>query len=119
MPNRYHQIQLAAARPGMTLSDAVLDTKGNVLLPKGTQLSEAMLASLLRHQIDTVVIAGIEVSAEEDTALRNQCVARLDFLFRQPGKVELAAEITSAQQDSAATATLHRYILNFRSSMPS
>lgn len=93
----------------MTLSDAVLDTKGNILLPRGTQLTDAILASLLRHQIATVVIAGTEVSAEEDSAERDRRVARLEHLFRTPAS---AAPVLS----DSATPTLHRYILQFRSS---
>ena len=110
MPTRYLQLPLASAQTGMTLSDAVLDTKGNILLPKGTVLTEAMLASLLRHQIDTVVIAGGEVSPEQDSAERDVQIARLTYLFRQPGNVGL----TTPRSD--ATVALQQTILNFRSS---
>lgn len=117
MPNRYQQIPLAAAMPGMTLSDAVLDTKGNVLLPKGTQLNDVMLTSLLRHQIATVVIAGGEVSAEVDNAERDQRIARVDHLFRLPASVTSDSSTSGepASPPSLATGTLHGYIRNFRS----
>ena len=113
MPNRHQQIPLAAAASGMTLSDAVLDTKGNVLLPKGTLLTDGMLASLLRHQIATVVVIGGEVSAEEDSAERERRVARLEYLFR--------ASDSTAPGLPASTATndLHQHILRFRSSASS
>ena len=117
MPNRYQQIPLATAKPGMTLSDAVLDTKGNILLPKGTQLNETMLASLLRHQIATVVIAGGEVSAEVDNTERQERMARVDHLFRPPASVtpQSPGSIESDLPPSVATAALHGYIRNFRS----
>lgn len=111
MPNRYHHILLSAAKPGMILSDAVLDTKGNVLLPKGTLLNDGMLASLLRHQIATVVIAGGEVSTEVERTERAEHSARVDHLFRQPGSTNLLAPPCSA-----ASNLLHQYILHFRSS---
>ena len=109
MPTRYLQLPLASAKSGMTLSDAVLDTKGNILLPKGAVLTDATLASLLRHQIDTLVIAGSEVSPEQETAERGAQIARLNYLFRQPGSVG------PATPRSDATATLQQTIVNFRS----
>ena len=94
----------------MTLSDAVLDTKGNILLPQGTQLNDAMLASLLRHQIATVVVNGGEVSAEEIDAERDHRIARVAYLFRPAGRE------TAALPDSVATDALHQYVLRYRSS---
>ena len=76
-------------------------------------LTEAILASLLRHQIDTLAVASGEVSAEEDSAERDARIARLNFLFRQPGGV------ASATTRSEATDTLQQTIMNFRTSNPS
>jgi len=39
MAARYKQIRLEEAQPGMVLSDDLLDTKGNVLLPQGAVLN--------------------------------------------------------------------------------
>ena len=109
MTNRYHQLPLGSASPGMTLSDPVLDTKGNILLPKGTQLTAAMLASLQRHQIDTVAIADSHVSAEEDSAERDRRMIRVAHLFRQPGSLE-----TTPQPRSSASDVLRQFVLNYR-----
>ena len=92
----------------MILSDDVLDTKGNVLLPKGVVLTEQILASLQRHQIDTIAITGTAILEVE----RDLQLARVQWLFRQPG----AAPITgySAAPMASANDMLRQYIINFR-----
>lgn len=97
----------------MILSDAVLDDKGNILLPKGIELTSALLASLARHQIDTVAIAEGGLSAEEASAQDHRRTARITYLFRQPGGLEAAP-----QSRSDADLLLHQFILHYRSSDP-
>jgi hypothetical protein len=98
--------------PGMTLSDPVLDTKGNILLPGGAVLTSALLASLQRHQIDTIAIAAAAVSQVDADAERDRQIARVERLFRTPGTVTSAAGAVPALE---STELLHRYILKFRS----
>ena len=124
MPNRYTQLPLNKATEGMILSDAVLDTKGNVLLPGGTVLTAALLASLERHQIDMVAIAGPGWSPADSQADRERHIARLAHLFRVPGSVtsDLPANsgaLPEAQAPGSTTYVLHQYILAFRSGQAS
>jgi hypothetical protein len=96
----------------MTLSDPVLDTKGNILLPGGAVLTTALLASLQRHQIDTIAIAAAPVSQVDADAERDRQIARVERLFRKPGTVSGGADAAPPPESSEV---LHRYILNFRS----
>ena len=109
---RHIQIVLANATPGMTLSDPVLDTKGNILLPDGVVLTEAMLQSLKRHQIDSIAVALEALSQVDADAERDRQIARVERLFRPPGASSAAD--TAAVPMPSATDLLHRYILNFR-----
>lgn len=79
--NAAHQlVSLDKATPGMTLSDAVLDQQGKVLLPEGTVLTESTIASLGRHDIATLAIT---VSGAVDTVIDAAAItARLEHLFR-------------------------------------
>ncbi len=120
MPTRHIQIALTDALPGMLLSDPVTDTRGNVLLPGGTVLTEALLSSLQRHQIDFIAIATDAISAVDADAERDRQIARVEWLFRQPGAVANAATGAAEADPAGSTATglLHQYMLNFRSGMP-
>lgn len=63
-------LPLAQARAGMVLWNELRDAQGGLLLPRGTVLTPAMLASLKRHGIDT-----LQVEAPHG--------ARIDYLFRK------------------------------------
>ncbi|MES2832846.1 MAG: hypothetical protein V4695_12745 [Pseudomonadota bacterium] len=121
MSKRHTQIILADARAGMTLSDPILDTKGNLLLPEGTLLTGAILESLRRHQIDTLAVAGAEISDAEENAERQNRLARVEKLFRQPGTAANTASDTTrgvalqtAATEAQATEILYQYIRDFR-----
>ena len=105
MPNRPNQIPLSAATTGMTLSDPVLDTKGNVLLPQGTVLTTALVQSLARHQIDSIAITAEAPSQAEMDVQRDRQIARVERLFRMTGSAGAGP----------ATEILHRLVLQFRS----
>jgi hypothetical protein len=80
MSDDHELVPVTRALPGMVLSDELLDSHGLVLLAKGTVLSEAIIVSLGRHQIDMVPVARVEAHRAPDT----QAVqARLDFVFRR------------------------------------
>jgi hypothetical protein len=105
MTGNYHQLTLAEVRPGMILSDVLLDVQGHVLLPQGTLLTEAMLALMPRHGIAVLPIVKDEVSPEQVEATLHHHEARLAHLFRKN------------DPDSGtdwATGTLRRFVTDFR-----
>ena len=116
MPTRSTQIALSAAITGMTLSDPVLDTKGNVLLPEGTVLTTALVASLTRHEIETVGICMDAASQADADIERDRQISRVERLFRAAGRVNAGA---GDGMQPAVTQTLHQLVLNFRSGMSS
>jgi hypothetical protein len=80
MSDDHELVPVATALPGMVLSDELLDSHGLVLLAKGTVLSEAIILSLARHQIDVVPVARVEAHRAPDAPAVQ---ARLDFMFRR------------------------------------
>jgi hypothetical protein len=113
MQTRSKQIALTDALPGMVLHDAVLDTRGNILLPAGATLTPVLCASLQRHQIETVVVGDDSHSQAEVEAERDAGLVRLEWLFRAAGHAS-----ASAASAVDATPTLHRYVRNFRLGTP-
>lgn len=108
MTGNYHQLTLAEVRPGMVLSDVLLDVQGHVLLPQGTVLTEAMLALMPRHGIAVLPILKDEVSPEMAQAALSHHEARIARLFRK----------NDADSDSDwATALLRRFVSDFRLGM--
>lgn len=97
----HKQLALEEAQPGMVLSDNVLDAQGQVLLSKGVALTEQTIAALARHEIASLRIEMGEMTAEEEAIQRAYFAERIEHLFRN-------------QDDSPATATLHRYIRKYR-----
>lgn len=117
MSHRHSQIALAAAEIGMTLSDDVLDTKGNVLLPTGTILTASLLEALQRHQIDSIAIAADEVPPGDQQAEHARCLARVEHLFRPTGNASAqeAVNVGAAPPPGHdATGILRDYMLRFR-----
>jgi hypothetical protein len=94
---------LADVRPGMTLSDVLLDARGNVLIAQGVVLTEATLASLARHGVEALPIlqAAAAAPAIDPAAVQ----ARLDVLFRGNDREDLA---------DWATGILRRYVEDYR-----
>ncbi len=99
----YKLTALAAARPGMVLSDVLLDRQGQMLLPQGTVLSESVLASLARHGVDVLPIAVVDDGAAPPEAADVQ--ARLDHVFRKNDR---------DNDDDWATGLLRRYVEDYR-----
>ncbi len=109
MTGNYHQLTLAEVRPGMVLSDVLLDVQGHVLLPQGTALTEAMLALMPRHGIAILPILKDEVSPEMAQATLEHHAARIAHLFRK----------NDADSDSDwATSLLRRFVSDFRLGLP-
>ena len=85
----------------MVLSHDLLDTQGQILLPKGTTLTGKTIESLRRHNIPSVHIV-IGVSTPEEDALRiSQAQIRLSYLFR-------------GTEENPTNHLLHEYVSNFR-----
>ena len=105
MTGTYHQLALAEVRAGMVLSDLLLDVQGQVLLPQGTVLTEAMLALMPRHGIEMLPVEGGAASPEEQQASRHHHEARIAHLFR---KTDPDAG------DDWATTMLQRFVRDFR-----
>jgi hypothetical protein len=93
MSRHNYQVTLDEAGPGMVLSEDLLDTQGKTLLPAGTVLSEASIASLRRREVDTLSILGEEVSEIDDVAELERQRQRLSSLFRKHVEDDMATEI--------------------------
>ena len=80
-PHQHQHIALTQVQAGMVLSDELLDIQGHVLLPRGTALTEDMLASLRRHNIEALPVAQ-KPSATDVAQTSEQQRKRIDYLFR-------------------------------------
>jgi hypothetical protein len=92
---------LAAAQPGMVLSDALLDGQGQVLLAQGTVLTEGVLASLGRHGVEMLPIGAASAAPADPEQIQK----RLDHLFRHNERDD---------DEDWATGILRRYIEDYR-----
>lgn len=99
------QLALDKVEAGMILSDDLLDKQGQVLLPKGVELTEQTIASLQRHGVESLRIVTGELTEEEEAARYNHYRARIERLFRR-------------LDDSQANGLLHHYVSNFRLGKP-
>jgi hypothetical protein len=101
MGSGYQLIALADARPGMVLSDVLLDRVGQVLLPRGAVLTAAALASLERHGLGMVPVL-TETRTMPD---HGQVQARLDHIFRH---------VCRDGEDYAAAGVLRCHLESYR-----
>lgn len=102
----HQMVSLANTRPGMILSDAILDQQGQVLLAEGTVLMDATIAALARHDVTMLPIA-MEAAATPPVDVA-AVTARIDYIFRDDGSE------SDAGPSDTATALLHRYLLDYR-----
>lgn len=105
MSAAYQHLALAELRPGMILSDELLDAQGHVLLSGGTVLTESTIALLPRHDIAAVAVlvaGGADAVAAPDPVLVQQ---RLAYLFRNNDIDD---------QNDWATGILRRYVEDYR-----
>ena len=79
-------LDLEKAQPGMVLAEPVSDQKQVVLLPKGTTLSDSLLAGLARRGVARIVVAA-EASPSGQLSEHQQKLAKLrvEHLFRRAG----------------------------------
>jgi hypothetical protein len=82
---RFRVVATSAAEEGMCLYDDVRDRAGNVLLPKLTALTGAMLASLARREIEVLLVVDGSITEEQLAAERLRVQERLAYLCRHAG----------------------------------
>ncbi len=105
MAVRHQHLPLEQVRPGMVLSDVLLDAHGQVLLPQGAVLTENMLALMPRHGIDMLPIQAPPPSPEEVAAQQAAYRERLAYLFRKHDP---------DAPEEAATTLLRSYVTAYR-----
>lgn len=105
MSSAYQHLALAEVRPGMVLSDVLLDQQGQVLLPQGAVLTAAIIALLPRHGIDVLAVLRTGAGAAEPAPDHAALQARLAHLFRRHDDGDDAGR---------ATAMLYRYMEDYR-----
>jgi hypothetical protein len=82
---RFRVVPTAEAEEGMCLYEDVRDRAGNVLLPKLATLTGATINSLLRRDIETLLIVDDSITAEQLAAERLRMTERLAYLCRHAG----------------------------------
>ena len=106
MSAAYQHLALAQVKPGMILSDVLLDKQGQVLLPQGFVLTAKMIALLPSHGIDVLAVLRSDADAPPPVEIDEAAVqARLDHLFRKN-------DIDN--NDDWATGILRRYVSDYR-----
>jgi hypothetical protein len=120
MSSAYQHLALANVRPGMVLSDVLLDRQGQVLLPQGAVLTASIIALLPRHGIEVLAVLrpgdGSAEAAPDPAALQQ----RLDHLFRRNNSGNHDTDNRAVEDhaldhhDDSATAMLHRYMEDYR-----
>lgn len=83
MTAAYQHLALAEVRPGMVLSDVLLDRQGQVLLPSGAVLTANIIALLPGHGIDMLAVLRTDAASEAPPVDLVAEQARLDRLFRR------------------------------------
>ena len=105
MSAAYQHLALSEVKPGMILSDELLDQQGQVLLPKGAVLSANTIALLPGHGIEMLAVLRPDDQAAPAAADQDAIMRRQARLFRK----------NAVPDDEAfATSILQRYILDFR-----
>jgi hypothetical protein len=106
MTAAYQHLAVADVRPGMVLSDEIVDARGQVLLPRGAVLTVATIALLPRHGLDSLAVLRADLDAAAAPAPDLGAIQqRLDHLFRKHDIDD---------QNDWGTGLLRRYIEDFR-----
>ncbi|MDD5298166.1 MAG: hypothetical protein PHU46_14750 [Rhodocyclaceae bacterium] len=94
------ELDLERAQPGMVLAEPVADQKRIVLLPKGTILSEGLLAGLARRGIARVVVAPLDAGPARPSEHQQKMLRlRIEHLFRHAGDDALTRSLEAAVLD--------------------
>lgn len=102
MTSAHQHLPLTDVKPGMILSDELLDRQGKVLLPKGAVLTDQIISLLPGHGIGMLAVLCEDPAVPPDPA---QVTARIDKLFRKNDP---------DNHDDWATGILRSYILDYR-----
>ena len=104
MSAAYQHLALTEVKPGMILSDELLDQQGQVLLPKGAVLTAKTIALLPGHGIDMLAVLCSDggARATPEPALVERRLARL-FRKNDPD-----------DHNDWASGLLRRYMLDYR-----
>jgi hypothetical protein len=105
MSSAYQHLALSDVRPGMVLSDVLLDQQGQVLLPQGAVLTAAIIAALPRHGVEMLAVLRGDADSAGPEPDHAALQGRLAHLFRN-----------NDTEDSGdwATGILHRYMEAYR-----
>lgn len=98
----HQHLPLIEVKPGMILSDELLDRQGQVLLPKGAMITDQILALLPGHEIGILSVLRTDAPSGPEPAVLEQ---RVNQLFRKNDP---------DNQDDWATSLLRRYMLDYR-----
>ena len=82
---RYRAVPVDEAGEGLVLHEDVRDRGGNVLLPRETVLTGALLRSLARRGIETLLVVDDTMAPEQLAAERARVLERLAHLCRRAG----------------------------------
>ncbi len=86
MINQELHLRLEHAKAGMTLARALIDTRGEVLMAPGMELSDATIAALHRRNVTELWVLDLQPQAadpkNQEAALRQHHHGRLARLFR-------------------------------------
>lgn len=86
MENSSTLLPLLEVLPGMRLADDLRDASGQVLLPRGSELTENILTALARRDIAVLpIVTATFVDEEALQARREASRRRLLHLFRHAG----------------------------------
>lgn len=98
----HQKLPIDQVQPGAELAEPVIDDIGRVLVPSGCELTESILRSLARREIEELcIVQEVEEDAVEREAYRQKLTAELDRLFRKAG-------------EGVETRILYQAILDFR-----
>ena len=106
MSAAYQHLALTEVKPGMILSDELLDQQGQVLLPKGAVLTAKTIALLPGHGIEMLAVLRAAGDSEREQRPDASTVERrLAHVFRKN-------DIDN--HDDWATGILRRYVTDYR-----
>ena len=106
MSAAYPHLALSEVKPGMILSDELVDQQGQILLPKGAVLTAKTIALLPGHGFDMLAVLRTPGAADADAVPDPRAIERrLATLFRKN---------TAPGSEAYATSILQRYISAFR-----
>jgi hypothetical protein len=88
------ELRLDEIVPGAVLDSEVRDAHGQLLLPGGTRITEAMLAELRRHSILTLPVL-VETTLADDERIDaiDHNLQRIRYIFRGAGDSEPLCEL--------------------------